>query len=105
MSKNRFGSTPSKALPNLLMRVYSCAGRALSKMSLADKGFHIAIGPACSVEGCPGKRKTAALSKATVSFVQVIQSHHPIKYQGTYLLGRRIDSSKLVQSDWARQLI
>ena len=52
-------------------------------MSLADKAFNIAIGPACAVEGCPGKRKTAALSKATVNFVQVIKNHHPIKYQGT----------------------
>ena len=78
----RFGATPSEALPNLLRQIYSCASRALSKMSLTDKGFNLGIGPACSVDGCPGKRKTAALSKATVKFVQVIQSHHPTRAQG-----------------------
>ncbi|KAI6654914.1 Serine/threonine-protein phosphatase 4 regulatory subunit 3A-like isoform X2 [Oopsacas minuta] len=78
----KFGSTPSQALPNLLRQIYSCGGKALNKMNLTDKGFNIAIGPACPVEGCPGKKKTSGLSKATVSFVQVIQSNHPTRYQG-----------------------
>ena len=80
---DRFGATPSQALPSLLSRVYSCALRALARMSLMDKGFNIAIGPACPVVGCPGKRKTAELSKATISFVQVINDLHPARTKGT----------------------